>query len=134
VPKVENDDLDPIAVEFKKTIPLWAANLVIVAMFLGYMIRQDWRDDLVAKQRIDRCHTIQEDATEVMKALNSTLTEHRLAFSDLENTLADLQSTLTAHNNAVTDYSRQMEAMNRQMGDLLERLERLEKAEGGRFE
>jgi chromosome segregation ATPase len=119
--------LENMDIEVKKTVPLWAANILIIAMFLGFMVRQDWRDDMVASQRIDRCHTVQEDATEVMKALNATLTEHRVAFSNLEATLSDLQRTLIAHNNTVADYNAEMRDMNRRTADLLERLEKLEK-------
>jgi chromosome segregation ATPase len=118
--------LENMDIEVKKTVPLWACNILIIGMFLTYMIRQDNRDDMVAKQRIERCHMIQEDGIEVMKDLNTTLTEHRVAFNNLESTLGDLQHTLNAHNSAVADYSRQMAEMNSRTADLLERLEKLE--------
>jgi len=60
-------------------IPQWAGCLIIVALFLGYLVKQDGRDDMVAEQRITRCHDIQTESNAAMRELTQALILHREA-------------------------------------------------------
>jgi len=73
-----------------KKSPQHLVILAIVGGFLWYLFRKDSMEldakkqiDLVSKQRIDHCHSIQEDATRVMDRLNETLNNHDKAFAHL---------------------------------------------------
>lgn len=70
--------------------PHHIVTLAIVGGFIWYLCRKDdmnleakKQDDLVARQRIEHCHAVQEDATLVMKRLNETLNNHDKAFTHL---------------------------------------------------
>jgi hypothetical protein len=76
--------------------PQWAANIVIVFAFLGYMHLQSSRGDTVADQRIKTCHDVQERGVDVMDRLTSVLVEYQHdcrnmteAFERLERALQD---------------------------------------------
>jgi len=60
-------------------VPQWAGYLVIVALFLGYLIKSNERDDLVAAQRIERCHGLQAESNTALRELRDALTAHALA-------------------------------------------------------
>lgn len=64
--------------------------VLIVGGFLWYLCRKDdinlelkKQGDLVAQQRINHCHSVQEESTKVMDRLNTTLTNHDKAFTHL---------------------------------------------------
>lgn len=70
--------------------PQVLVNAVTIGAFLLYLCRKDSielekakQSDLVATQRIEHCHSVQEDATKVMDRLNNTLTNHDKAFTHL---------------------------------------------------
>ena len=79
------DDIEHIEAAGVKVegVPQWAGYLVIVALFLGYLIKMNDRDDVVAKQRIERCHSIQAESNEVMKELSQALVIHSQACSQM---------------------------------------------------
>jgi len=57
--------------------PQWAANIVIVFAFLGYMHSQDTREDKVAEQRIATCHAVQDRGVDVMDRLSVVMAEYQ---------------------------------------------------------
>jgi uncharacterized coiled-coil protein SlyX len=88
-----------------KKSPQLVSLLLIVGGFIYYLIRHDEmqvksqeRDDLVAKQRIDRCHLNQARATEIMDKLNTSLNSQGNAFHELSVTLRDLRNVMSMHN------------------------------------
>lgn len=88
-----------------KKSPQLVSLLLIVGGFIYYLIRHDEmqvksqeRDDLVAKQRIDRCHLNQARATEIMDKLNTSLNSLGNAFHELSVTLRDLRNVMSMHN------------------------------------
>jgi len=106
---------ETLDIGYKKTLPQWAMPLVIVALFLGYMIKKDAADlelaqrgDKVAEQRIEKCHYVQKQGIEVMKELRQTLMDHREAYSNMNNALIRLEALLTEYNRNVDSYHRQM--------------------------
>ena len=113
--------------ESLKKSPQMVTILIVVGAFLFYLYRHDElsskaqeREDLVAVQRIQRCHSIQEDSTAVMDKLNNTLNSQGNAFHELSVTLRDIKNIITSHNES-------MSAHNKRMAELLDRLERAEK-------
>lgn len=73
-----------------KRSPKDILNALIVLVFVWYLCQRDNYDmektkhiDRVAEQRIEHCHSVQEDATKVMDRLNTTLTNHDKAFTHL---------------------------------------------------
>jgi len=88
-----------------KKSPQLVSLLLIVGGFIYYLIRHDEmqvksqeRDDLVAKQRIDRCHLNQARATEIMDKLNTSLNSQGNAFHELSVTLRELRNVMSMHN------------------------------------
>jgi len=88
-----------------KKSPQLVSLLLIVGGFIYYLIRHDEmqvksqeRDDLVAKQRIDRCHLNQARATEIMDKLSTSLNSQGNAFHELSVTLRDLRNVMSMHN------------------------------------
>ena len=70
--------------------PQWAAVILIVAGFLGYLMAKDQaeersaaREDIVTVQRIESCHSIQNESNEVMGRLYDYLAEHTKAMTAL---------------------------------------------------
>jgi len=59
-------------------VPQWAGYLIIVALFLGYLIKSSERDDLVATQRIERCHGLQAESNMALRELRDALAVHSL--------------------------------------------------------
>ena len=73
-----------------KKSPKDIVNISMVLIFIWYIYQRDSHDmekakhvDRVAEQRIEHCHSVQEDATKVMDRLNTTLTNHDKAFTHL---------------------------------------------------
>jgi len=79
------DDIEHIEAAGVKVegVPQWAGYLVIVALFLGYLVKTNERDDVVATQRIERCHSIQTESNEIMKELTSALVLHSRVCSEM---------------------------------------------------
>lgn len=65
--------------------PHWMVLLAIVASFLFYMEREGARADLVAHQRIETCHDVQERSITVMDQLNRTLGQHSETLNELRD-------------------------------------------------
>ena len=74
----ELDHIEAAGIKFDG-VPQWAGYLVIVALFLGYLIKANERDDLVATQRIERCHGLQSESNAALRNLRDALVAHALA-------------------------------------------------------
>ena len=88
-----------------KRSPNLIALIVVVGCFLYYLYRHDQmkmqeasRDDLVAKQRIEQCHSIQHESNLVMDKLNTSLNNQGNAFRELTTAIRDLRVVMEAHN------------------------------------
>jgi len=60
-------------------VPHWGGYLIIVALFLGYLVTANKRDDLVASQRIERCHGLQAESNEALRDLRDALLTNAVA-------------------------------------------------------
>lgn len=74
--------------------PHWVCLLIVVGGFLYYLDRIDERSatkaqktDLVAVQRIESCHSIQDQSIKVMGELSATLKLQERSFHELSVTL-----------------------------------------------
>ena len=112
-----------------KNSPHMITILLIVGAFLFYLIRHDEmgmknneRNELVAKQRIERCHDTQNDSTEIMKKLNDTLNKQGNSFHELSVTLSDLKAVVSMHNSKMGILLAEMTAMLKKLEDMEHRL------------
>ena len=85
----------------KNNVPLWAANIILVFGFLGYMEMDARRSDLVAEQRIKQCHAVQEESIEVMRSLRDSMVTYSVqcaglgdAIQMLSRDMEDLQDQI----------------------------------------
>ena len=107
-----------------KKSPQLVSLLLIVGGFIYYLIRHDEmqvksqeRDDLVAKQRIDRCHLNQARATEIMDKLNTSLNSQGNAFHELSVTLRDLRNIMSIHNTKMSLIISKFEKLEKKLED-----------------
>ena len=105
-----------------KKSPQLVSLLLIVGGFIYYLIRHDEmqvksqeRDDMVAKQRIDRCHLNQSRATEIMDKLNTSLNSQGHAFHELSVTLRDLRNVMSMHNTKMSVIISKFEKLEEQL-------------------
>lgn len=66
-----------------KQTPSLFAMLAVVSAFLVYQERTSAREDLVAKQRIEQCHQVQESSIEVIGQLTEAMQTQAIAFKEL---------------------------------------------------
>ena len=92
--------------------------ILIVGAFLLYLYRHDTieyekakLDDLVAKQRIENCHSTQERSTLVMEKLNDTLINHDKAFVELLFSIRQFKDSLNKHSEKFDENSKKMDAL-----------------------
>ena len=83
------DIIKTLLIGLKKS-PQSIVIILIVGGFLHYLHRHDSMElekvkmvDLVSEQRINHCHQVQEEATEVISKLDQTLINHDKAFTHL---------------------------------------------------
>ena len=78
----------------KNNVPLWAANIIIVFGFLGYMEIQTRRGDLVADQRIKHCHAVQEEGILVMRSLRDSMINYTAQCAGLSDAIETLSQDM----------------------------------------
>jgi len=107
-----------------KKSPQLVSLLLIVGGFIYYLIRHDdmqlqsqMRDDMVAKQRIDRCHLNQARSTEIMDKLNTSLNSQGNAFHELSVTLRDLRHVMSVHNTRMSLIIAKFEKLEERLKD-----------------
>lgn len=88
----------------KNNVPLWAANIILVFGFLGYMEMDARRGDLVADQRIKNCHAVQEEAIMVMRSLRDSMANYTAQCAGL----GDAIETLSRDMDDLQDQMRRM--------------------------
>lgn len=127
--------LKPLLEGLKKS-PKDILNALIVCLFVWYLVQRDTSDmekvkhvDLVAKQRIEHCHNIQEKSTDIMDKLNDTLVNHDKAFIELLYNLKEFKKALEINNTKLDNNSEKIDALFNKM-TLLEAtiLESIEKS------
>ena len=88
----------------KNNVPLWAANIILVFGFLGYMEMQTRRSDLVADQRIKHCHAVQQEGIIVMRSLRDSMVNYTAQCAGL----GDAIETLSRDMHDLQDQMRRM--------------------------
>jgi hypothetical protein len=96
----------PTAQTIAKNAPHWAALLLLVLAFLLYMDRKDTQNDLVAEQRIESCHSIQRQTTDVLRELVKATKDAATADAMLNQQMSNHRDDLEAHANSLTALER----------------------------
>lgn len=85
----------------KNNVPLWAANIILVFGFLGYMEMDARRGDLVAEQRIKQCHAVQEESITVMRSLRDSMANYTAQCAGLGDAIDNLSQDLRELQNQI---------------------------------
>ena len=83
--------------------PHWAALLAVVGGFLFYMDRGSAQADIVAKQRIESCHAIQVESTEMLEVLNKTLIDMQVSNALLIAEWGEMRHDIEQHEDRADD-------------------------------
>ena len=85
------ENITKAAEKLATNAPHWVVLLITVGAFLFYLERQDMREmerltrtDLVAEQRIESCHDVQERSIQVMSNLTEAIGKHDATINDLK--------------------------------------------------
>lgn len=110
-----------------KRSPYLVSILAIVAAFMFYIFRRDQlyvemasKQDLVASQRIEHCHEVQDRATNIMDKLNTTLNSQHISYTELNKQLIDLR-------NIINDQSKEMNILILKINQLIFEINKLTK-------
>ena len=83
---------------FAAIAPQWAAVILIVGFFLTYLWQHEQnmakisrQNEIVAVQRIEQCHAIQERSLVVMDKISAAMREHDNTIRDLGELIRNLQ-------------------------------------------
>ena len=97
----DGKDAVKLASDLAHTAPHWFALLMVVGAFLIYLERHDQSvsrmsasKDILAVQRIEQCHRVQERGYDSMERLNATMDLQVQTFRDL--------SKVIEHHNSLT--------------------------------
>lgn len=100
-PTIEIPDTASALRSLSDKAPHWLALLLVVGGFLAYlykhdqmMLEQTRTGDLVAMQRINECHSVQERGHDVMEKLAGALSGQTIALESLKSAVANLDSRL----------------------------------------
>jgi len=66
-----------------KQAPTMVVFLLLVGLFLYYQEREKARGDLIARNRVEVCHRVQEDSIEAIKKLTEAMQLQAIAFNEL---------------------------------------------------
>ena len=69
------------------SVPSLVINVLMVAIFLGYLVKMNERDDLVARQRIQECHDHQQRSVDVLEDVAIALKAQAIEFARLRDTV-----------------------------------------------
>jgi hypothetical protein len=97
-----------LASNLATTAPHWVFLLLLVGSFLFYMERSEQRQmemegraDLVATQRIEQCHDVQERSIHVMDDLVKAMASHTSTVDELRDEVRRIGELLDRQNQAV---------------------------------
>jgi hypothetical protein len=74
---VESGTINKLA----SSAPHLLVNLLIVLVFVGYLDSRDGREDLVATQRIQTCHSVSAQGVDAMLRMSTALNKQSEAFN-----------------------------------------------------
>ena len=92
--------------------PQWAANIVIVMAFLGYMHIRDGRGDKVAEQRIATCHEVQERGVAVMDRLATVMSDYHHDCASMRESFDRLERALERQADSLDDLRMELKKNN----------------------
>ena len=105
-----------------KKQPQLLFGIALVAIFLGYMDRAHKHDleksraeDMVAVQRIEQCHSIQEQSNVALIKLSTSLDSQKETFEDLSDAIKDLRASINDHDDRITRLLNELERHARDM-------------------
>ena len=105
-----------------KKQPQLIFSIALVAVFLYYMDRRDAHqvemvkaEDIVAKQRIEQCHSVQQQSNEALARLSNSLDRQKETFERLSKAIEDLRHGINTHD---TRLDRLLDELERHARDM----------------
>ena len=116
-------------IESLKKQPQLIFSIALVATFLYYMDRRDAHqielvkaEDIVASQRIEQCHNVQQQSNEALSRLATSLDRQQATFEKLSDAIHELRNSINVHDRRIELLLNELEAHSREM-----RMRRIEK-------
>jgi predicted membrane chloride channel (bestrophin family) len=94
--------------EVASKAPHWAALILVVVSFLFYMDRSTKTQELLAEQRIETCHDVQEAANDVLGRLTDVLQKAASEDALMRAQMRSLEDTMQRHTEAIENLVREM--------------------------
>ena len=105
-----------------KKQPQLIFSIALVAVFLYYMDRRDAHqvemvkaEDMVAKQRIEQCHGIQQQSNEALARLATSLDRQQATFEKLSDAIHELRNSINVQDRRIELLLNELEAHSREM-------------------
>jgi hypothetical protein len=103
-----NGDTETIIRGVSSKAPHWAALIIVVSLFLVYMERNAMHAELLAEQRIETCHSVQEASNIVLTRLAEVLSEAAAEDALMRSQMNSLELTLIRHTDAIQELIREL--------------------------
>jgi HD-GYP domain-containing protein (c-di-GMP phosphodiesterase class II) len=94
--------------EVASKAPHWAALILVVVAFLFYMDRSARTQELLAEQRIETCHDVQEAANDVLAQLTAVLQKAASEDALMRAQMRSLEDTMQRHTEAIEHLAREL--------------------------